>query len=303
MYLHKFNMHFEFVFPDETILLHIELENNPGTLAWATHFDGYQTQAFIHDHLYVPEINISNEHVYDLPRQQCLTTLSSLSKLGYIYSGPIPTSPDKVNAACLNQLHRYFTHNQKELNLSISKLRQKNQDPDQLVSLLQQVEVLLQDLNSCVHNMETYCQRAPTGIVVDTLEEIKLYHPTDHGTSLWFDLEPYKQYHTQEYCDVILSSEILGKTVLQSYIDQDDPMDWDTSGHYTSAGGVQIVLDDSRQKIYQSADFKQWLSKHNATNLYYDFPIGRVLDRSKLERIRQKLDQTRDRTYTVTYHQ
>jgi hypothetical protein len=296
-------MHFEFVFPNETILLPVELANNPGTLAWAKHFDGYQTQALIHDHLYVPEINISNEHVYDLPRQQCLTTLSSLLELGYAYSGPVPHSPEEVNANCLNQLHRYFTHNQQEINSTIGQLSQQNQDPNQLIPVLKQVEALLQDLNSCVHNMEAYCCRAPNGIVVDKLEEIKLYHPNDHGTSLWFNLEPYKQYHTQEYCDVILSSEILGKTVLQSYIDQDDPMDWDTSGHYTSAGGVQIVLDDSRQKIYQSADFKQWLAKHNATNLYYDFPIGRVLDRSKLERIRQKLDQTRDRTYTVTYHQ
>lgn len=295
-------MHFEFVFPDETIILPIELVDNPGVLAWVDHFDGYQTHATIHDHLYVPEINVTNEDVYDLPRQRCLVALTALAEQNFVYTGPVPTAPEQVDANCLNQLHRYFTHQQQEVNNTIGRLSQKNQDPNKLIPGLVETEKLLQDLNTCVHDMEAYCKRAPANIAVSQIEEIKLYHPNDHGTAVWFNLEQYRQFHNAEHHDVILSSEVLGKTLLQSYIDQDDPADWDTSGHHSSAGGVQILLDQSRQMIYHSQDFQDWLRKHNADELYYDFPIGNVLDKSALERITQLLTHNRTNTYKVIYH-
>ena len=296
-------MRLEFALPNEVVTVYIELANNPGAQAWIEKFNGHKTKANIHNHLYVPEINVTNEDFYDIPRQKCLDTLANLRDCGLEYTGPTPTTPELVTAECLNQLHRFFTHNQQELNFTRGKLSQQYQDPNNQLPQINKTIQHLMDLNHWVHEMEAFCVREHQNIPVDTIEEIKLYTPTESNTTAWIDLTLYRQYHTDQHYDVILSSEVLGKTLLQSYIDGDDPTDWDTSGHHSSAGGLQICWSDTRQKIYQSEHFKNWLQKHNAVKVWYDFPIGNIVNRNDFQRVLDYLNSHQSETLDVTYYQ
>jgi hypothetical protein len=295
-------MRLEFQLPDQVVTVEVDLANNPGAQAWISKFDKHVTLAGIHDHLYVPEINVSNEDVYDHARQQCLTVLDNLKQMGVEYTGPIPFAPDQVNAACLNQLHRFFTHTQQIYNTLQAELSQQNQDPDHCLPSIGKIIQHLQELNHCVHEMEFYCVRAHADVIVDSIEEIKLYTPTEFKNPAWIDLECYREFHTDQHYDVILSSEVLGKTLLQSYIDGDDPTDWDTSGHYSSAGGLQICWTNTRQQIYQSEHFKNWLKSHDAVDVWYDFPIGNIRNLESFQPVLDFLKANQSTQVPVTYH-
>lgn len=295
-------MRLEFVLPNEIVTIYVDLADHPGAVAWAEKFHGHKTKASIHNHLYVPEINVTNEDVYDIPRQQCLETLKRLHDCGITYTGLVPNTPDDVIGDCLNQLHRFFTHTQQDYNILQGHLNQQNQDPENKLPQIRTIIKLLQDLNHWVHEMEAYCVREHDNIPVAAIEEIKLYTATECNTPNWLDLTPYRDYHTDQPYDVILSSEVLGKTLLQSYIDGDDPTDWDTSGHHSSAGGLQICLTDVRQKLYQSQHFKNWLEKHNADKVWYDFPIGNIQNWEKFQHIYSYLQKHQSESLEVTYY-
>lgn len=256
----------EFIFPTNRIEVQVNLLDNPGVQAWANKFlDHYTTSVLAHDHLWVHNMDTAKfEHAV----AQCHSLIDQLAQHSIVYSGPDVST---VDHASLNHLHRFFTHTQRRCNV-----RDFGHDFD-----YGSVMSMLDQLNNYVHELENYIPRGPDDIVVEQIEEIKLYHPTHYGTLDWIDLTDYQQYHSDQHYDVILSSEILGKTLLQSYLDQDDPTDWDTSGHHASAGGLQITYLPTRRQIYQSNSFKQWLERHSANpaELKYDFPIGNIQDR------------------------
>lgn len=280
----------EFIFPDERIEVQVNLLDNPGVQAWANKFlDNYNTSVVAHDHLWIHDMDVAK---FDHAIEQCHSLIDQLAQHSIVYTGPDIGS---VNHCSLNHIHRFFTHNQQKCNV---RKFGNNFDYDSVMSMLD-------CLNIHVHELENYILRGPEDIVVDQIEEIKLYHATQYGTAAWVDLTEYQQYHSDQHYDVILSSEILGKTLLQSYLDQDDPTDWDTSGHYVSAGGLQITHLPTRQQIYQSASFKQWLDQHNADSakLKYDFPIGNIQDRDTgpFQQVLEQLNQCRFSDVSVNY--
>ena len=280
----------EFVFPTSRIEVQVNLLDNPGVQAWANKFlDNYSTSVLAHDHLWVHDMDVAKfNHAFT----QCHSLIDQLAQHNIVYSGPDISS---VNHRSLNHVHRFFTHNQQRCNV---REFGNSFDYDLVMSILDR-------LNTHVHELECYIPRGPDDIVVDQIEEVKLYHPTHYGTTNWIDLTEYQQYHSDQHYDVILSSEILGKTLLQSYLDQDDPTDWDTSGHYVSAGGLQITYMPTRQQIYQSNSFKQWLAQYNAdpAELKYDFPIGNIQDRDTgpFQQVLAELDHCRFSDVLVNY--
>lgn len=290
-------MRLEFALPNEVVTVLIELADNPGARAWIEKFNGHKTKALIHDHLYV--LNTTDDAI----REQCLLTLENLQKIGLEYIGPVPTTPTLVTADCLNQLHRFFTHNQRDYNILQGQLSLQGHDTENKLLQIRTIISYLQELNYCVHKMEASCVREQRNLPVKEIEEIKMYTPTESNTTDWIDLTTYRQYHTDQHYDVILSSEVLGKTLLQSYIDGDDPTDWDTSGHHSSAGGLQICWTNTRQEIYQSEHFKNWLQKYNAVTVWYDFPIGNIMNHSDFQRVLGYLSSHRSNTLDVTYYQ
>jgi hypothetical protein len=98
-------------------------------------------------------------------------------------------------------------------------------------------------------------------------------------TAYGFDIKPYMNCHRRDHHDVVLDPYILGKTIIQSFLDIDDPSQWDTTGHVSTDGGCMFVLTDHRQTIYQSSEYYNWLAKYNLNyyNTYADFPIGNFI--------------------------
>jgi hypothetical protein len=270
-------MRLEFQLPHKIINLYVDLLDNPGVQAWAKCFcNGYETQSMSHDHLYVFD---TNSDLLNKLYQQIADLLVQLIHLGIVYQGPDAVEFATTNSNnihhWLNALHRFFTHNQEACN-------QRNFDNNFDYSV---ASTLLHELNAHVHEIELYIPRGPTDIPVSTIPEIKLYHATESGTGMWLDLSNHMQYHSQHHYDVILTSEILGKTLIQSYLDLDNPNDWDTSGHYVSAGGIQICIGSTRQTIYQSQSFQNWLTKYglDPAAVNYDYPLGNIQNKNSAE--------------------
>jgi ssRNA-specific RNase YbeY (16S rRNA maturation enzyme) len=281
----------EFIFPNERIEVQVNLLDNPGVAHWANKFlnCNYTTNVLCHDHLWVHDMDTAKFN-HAVAEYQIL--IGQLAQHGIVYAGPNIAT---VDHHVLNHVHRFFTHNQQLCN---TQEFGNSFDYSTVMTMLDLV-------NHHVHELECYIPRGPADMPVNQIEEIKLYHPTQYGTTAWLDLNEYDQYHSDQHYDIILSSEVLGKTLLQSYLDQDDPTDWDTSGHYASAGGLQITYQPIRQQIYQSASFAQWLDQHNAdpAELKYDFPIGNIQDRDTgpFQQVLEQLRHCRFGDVSVNY--
>jgi hypothetical protein len=268
----------EFISPTDSVDVHVDLLDNPGVQLWANKFLNvtYETIVIQHDHLYTrpPDYQRINKL-----QNQCKILVEELAQHGVVYSGadivPFETSTTEQMHQWLNQLHRFFTHNQERCNL-----RQLTPGADYHLIFHK-----LEQINYHIHDIELYVPRRSQDLAVNSIDEIKLWHNSQTTDPAWVNLEPHRQYHSDQHYHVILTSEVLGKTILQSYLDNDDPNDWDTSGHYASAGGLQICCSNTRQRIYQSDSFKKWLSdnKMNHQDVYYDFPIGNIRDIDKFQ--------------------
>lgn len=268
----------EFISPTDSVDVHVDLLDNPGVQLWANKFlnVNYETVVIEHDHL---ETRILDTAYVNHLQSECKKLVADLAEHGIIYSGAdivdINVATSDQMHKWLNQLHRFFTHNSQRCNL-----RQFSQNTDYSLVLDK-----LETINYYIHDIELYVPRCAKDLVVDKIQEIKLWQNTLAGTQNWLNLESHRQFHSDQYCHVILTSEVLGKTILQSYLDNDDPNDWDTSGHYASAGGLQICCSNTRQQIYQSDGFKKWLSDNrmNHQDVYYDFPVGNIRDIDKFQ--------------------
>ena len=221
--------------------------------------------------------------------EKCTQAIEELDKLNLHCPYPVPTE-NHINQKWCNQAHRWFTHQSKQMN-------QSRRDTSTETKWLQQ-------LNYYIHKMEDNWLPHVIGLEADF--EIVAYdnNPSHTGVGHWdFPLneEIRKDFHSADHYHVILSSEILGKSTLKSFIDGDDPVDWDTSGHYTNFGGINICVTDHRQNLYQSEDFQQWLDRNNATSedVYYDFPIGNIVNIDDAQDLLRRMDREE---FTLTYH-
>jgi len=187
-----------------------------------------------------------------------------------------------------NKIHRYFTTLVKYRKFEIDGAEAYTEKNELTSLILKKLHII----NDLIHKLEKY------NFTSQRLKYRKQHHSlwiSPHNllssaidgsdTNLkWHEfLEADFQYHEliTEY-NVIFLSEILGKSLLQSFFDDDDPNYFDTSGHTGWYGGFEIILNDTRQKIYKSDDFNNWLSKHNIPEqnkkLKGDYPIGKVID-------------------------
>jgi hypothetical protein len=263
----------EFISPTDSVNVHVDLLDNPGVHAWANKFltGTYETAVIHHDHLYIRPPDY--QHI-NMLQNQCKILADELAQHGIVYSGadivPFETSTTEQMHQWLNQLHRFFTHNQQQCNF-----KQLPTGSD-----YQLIFRKLEEINYHIHDIELYVPRRSQDLAVDSINEIKLWQNNQTTDSSWVDLESYRQYHSSQYHNVILTSDVLGKTILQSYLDGDNPNHWDTSGHHHSSGGLQICYSNTRQRIYQSKSFQQWLFDHGlrCQDVYYDFPVGNIKD-------------------------
>jgi hypothetical protein len=213
---------------------------------------------------------------------QCCKIIAQLEQCGYVYNTAMPASVHEVDRDWCNKSHRYFTHTQQTVNLS-------SMPKDTAAKLTS----WLQHLNDCIHAIEDFMPPAIGYTPNFSFDEIYCSNEPAYNHPGWWQIrDEFRQYHSAEPATVILGSQILGKTLLRSYLDGDDPRDWDTSGHYCNNGALLIQPSDFRSKVYNSDDFCAWLDRYDLTpeQVTYDFPIGHAVEPTILQQVYDKLN-------------
>jgi hypothetical protein len=275
-------MKISFQLPTETVILNVELLDNPAVKSWADHF--LQRNLPVEA---AKSFNISKRPVSlwnDTARQKysrLQELLVTLSGIGFSFDYPQPNSVEEISRDYLNKAHRFFTQNQKYVNFN------RKDVPNALI-----ITDYFQEVNYLVHDLEEFLDIEAKPLLADDFnrnwDEVLLEHDTAYDDdNWWFMDESFRSYHSPEFANLILGPQILGKTLIQSFLDQDDPNNWDTSGHYSNNGFLMLMNKPYRQELYNSDVFKNWLSKHGVTpdQMYYDFPIGNVTNKEDLARV------------------
>jgi hypothetical protein len=114
-------------------------------------------------------------------------------------------------------------------------------------------------------------------------------NPRPVSPMTWTQFSPAQLQQNYKYLDmdtqnlVLLDFSIPGKTILQSFFDNDDPSQFDCTGRTGSFGGFFVESNDNRRKLYKSTEFVNWIESHglDPVTLPYEFPIGYVSDSSQ----------------------
>lgn len=278
-----------FNLPGKQIELEIDLVKNTAVDAWVDFFCKNQTivaKSHMRDH--------ASRNPYDPGKvrylfEQCTNLVAALHKENIIYTGPWPMASEYITQDWCNHAHRFFTHQQKIIN-QINEFEYKPVEQDFVRDRKFYItENLLTKLNTAIHDIEDHLE--PLYTFDFDIKEILVY-TNWQGNATWLEFtEAHRKFHSKDHYDIILSDQILGKSILGSYLNNDNPSDWDTSGHHCANGSLFVQTSDFRQKIYNLPHFKRWLANHSNLTPWYDFPIGNVVNRDKLKELSDYLNE------------
>lgn len=280
-------MYITFEFSTESLTLDIELVDNPAIKSWTERVlkNSRSAHARLEDPFqrYTATPGLLQEYLDKL--RELLDTMESY---GFPFTDvPFPKDVDSITREWTNKLHRYFTHTQRIIDFT----NRQDWSAEQHDIYKKEIGIPLHDINEYVHLIEIYMP-LPIDYIADCNEIYISAQPAYDDPGWWQMEDTWRQHHSREHCDVIFGSQILGKTILRSYMDGDDPNDWDTTGHYSNNGALQIVLGPTlRETIYKSTDFNQWLEKHGRTveTSWYDFPVGNIRNREVIPELMEKM--------------
>lgn len=275
-------MKISFQLPTETVILNVELIDNPAVKSWADHFLQRNLPVVAEKSF---NINARSVMQWNNTARQKYSRLQELfnilNNIGFIFDYTQPSSVEEITRDYLNKAHRFFTKNQKYVNFN-----------RMIVADALKVTDYFQEVNHLVHDLELFLDIEAKSILSDDFKrnwnEVLLMHDTAYDDeNWWFMDDSFRNYHSPEFANLILGPQILGKTLIQSFLDQDDPNDWDTSGHYSNNGFLMLLNKPYRQELYNSDVFKNWLTDHGVSpdQMYYDFPIGNVTNKADLEQL------------------
>lgn len=237
--------------------IYIRLFNRSAVVRWFNYFKHVNPS-----YRQISYRDLDKEHAKTTEQdwQIILDSVNVLKSQGFKFETQLPKQYDS-NQPLLNELHRFFTSN-----LISNPTHEK----------------YLKDINSAVHRLEfnTYTfnrNYVKTTFTVNMLE----YVPFPSVYWLEFDQEEQNEnYRFECYNEenlVILNKSILGKSILNSFLDEDDPTEFDCTGIKGSRGGFTIDLNNDRRKLYNGPIFKDWCKKYGLSDhLPLEFPIGYV---------------------------
>jgi hypothetical protein len=259
-------------FTNTTETLLFNLIDNAGVRAWADHCREIPSARTIAVQLLPPRYH-RYEISQELWKQQQLVQ-QELAKT--ILPIPLPVNAvDQITQHHLNVWHRWFTEHSQRLATTDNNLEPTNELR------------WLHELNQIVHALESGISGWPVIELQQNGREFNLQPNMDaHGFGFGYvDLTPHRQYHSWEHADLILDQAVHGKTTMQSFIDNDDPKHWDTTGHHSSWGGCKLVYGTYRQEIYQSPLFRKWMDQNAVTHqdLWGDYPLGNIVNRDEAQ--------------------
>lgn len=268
----KLKIDFEFAGGSET--LEFELLDNPGVTAWADHCRKISAGRLVTKQPVAPTPELMIDYSDLWTQQQLVQNSLAATTL------PIPmpvTAREQITQEHLNAWHRWFTYHTNIIGTQNTELATEYH--------------WLHELNQIVHRLENSVREWPKEELGVCGYDLNLQPEMDeHGFGAGMvDLAPHRQYHSWEPADLILDQAVHGKTTMQSFIDNDDPKDWDTTGHHISWGGCKLVSAHYRQEIYQGDLFRQWMNRNDVTHqdLWGDYPLGNIVnrDQAQLDRI------------------
>jgi len=279
-------MQLKIIFNTSDVIL-VTLFDNPAITKWFNHFSKVNAEKNIYT-IAVESLPCRNP----LPLDDCekhwttiLTSVDHLRSIGYDYNLTIPDRFD-YNQQTLNRLHRFFTYN------FIWATQHPNTpnpfDPKFKLSRNTNWKIwheLVDPINRAVHKLEKFTKTTANRSFIDTqlpmhsISFVNNYEDFDNHL-LNFDNNDVEQNYSFFNYDqpnlVTLDRSILGKCILQSFCEDDDPTAQDCTGRLVSWGGFNIDLNDNRKKIYESAQFVEWAERYKLKNIPYEFPIGYV---------------------------
>jgi hypothetical protein len=287
-------MHIKIIYnPTQSIL--IKLFDSPAVTNW---FLKYSNTKIDYHQGWIDQDNNSMLRSTEIAQQpnytsnnwnRIKTAFQSLKDLNFRIPFEIPDKFDNTQST-LNKLHRFFTYN---ILWHFEKESVQNPyDPDFTTDLdLSRWHILLDNINVAIHSLE----------FVTTTEHKKILekYPLNFlwfghlnrsmDSSMDFDQlsyqENYRYFDYDQHPLVLLDGSILGKSVLQSFLDEDDPTCKDCTGRTLSHGGFIIDLNTSRKQIYESTEFLSWANSYNLKNMPLEFPIGYVVNPNQLDSI------------------
>jgi hypothetical protein len=286
----------------------IELFQNAAVTKWFTYYKKFSESDFYNaiavdqaiQHKSWDAVTIENHW------QAILDTFDQLRDLGFKLPWSVPQEFDGKQST-LNNLHRFFTYNSMwftdcknlpgpwDANFKPGQKIANPFDPDFILSKDVDYESwlkLIDPINRAVHGLENYaeltsnkqfvCEQLPLPGIHVMQSSILQRGDFAAETNSWMLFTEEEQQVNYSYFDydlplVILDQSILGKCVMQSFVEDDDFTARDCTGRLGSYGGFWIDLTDNRKKIYQSDVFDHWLAKHFFVwGIPFEFPIGHV---------------------------
>lgn len=205
-----------------------------------------------------------------------------LPKIPYIFDG---------NQKILNRLHRFFTYNVLWAHDVFYKDSTERNPFDPTFKLPVNYTYnmwweLLDQINTSVHFLEriTNTNNHREFVNAHPLKSLEIYLDDFNRDWLEFDINEQKNNYTffdhQYETLVCLGGSILGKSLLRSFYDKDNPLLKDCTGRFGSFGDFFIENVQNRKLIYNSPLFKQWINDWGVKDLPYEFTIGYVSNTS-----------------------
>lgn len=280
--------------------IEITLFDTPAIKKWFNHFSKANAETNIYT-MTVEQLPAWKTPLVDdceMHWNTILTSLDHLRSIGYNFDLIVPEQFD-YDQQTLNRLHRFFTYNM--LWILKDPTTPNPFDPNFTLPTKNMWNIwhaLVDPINRAVHKLEQFSAPTANKLFVDTQLPIHtisfVNNYEDYSNQLLnFDDNDIEQNYSFFNYDqsnlVTLDRSILGKCILQSFTEDDDPTAQDCTGRLVSWGGFNIDLNDNRKKIYKSAQFIEWAEKYKLKNIPYEFPIGHVTSSRPLLKFEKRL--------------
>lgn len=170
----------------------------------------------------------------------------------------IPTKFDRTNKYT-NILHRIFTE----------YVQYKTYNKKRLV-ISDQAVIHAEDMNETIHELEKYIANN-TRENVDPIHWVDIQAETDPSLIYRFSDEEKNNMVSQD-CSVYCVKHILGKDYLISYLDEDNPNEWDIQNMHIGFCGFCIDIDGDLRRQWKEQKFVEYLGENKVG--YY--PMGNM---------------------------
>ena len=178
---------------------------------------------------------------------------------------------------CLNRLHRDFT--------TAEQHTPDDRSFEEWLAVVDHINESVHDLERYVHTPHRTWANQQFPHHTDLLIWPARWDNTRSGQ--WLDLTDLRSqclgWPTDDPQAVYLNTSIRGKSVMQAFLEHDDPREDDIQGQWGTFGALCIPQTMARRELYQSAEFTAWCRQHTvmAEDLPLEFCVGRVTRSSK----------------------